>query len=668
MLTGRMLFAGDTVSDTLAAVLRETPDLDTLPAQTPRAIRRLIARCLEKNPQRRLRDVGEARIVIEDVRSGAAPDEAPATAPAPTRRAVWRLYGGWVVAAVTLALAVFSMMKGPRVEVNQLPVRRAGMVMSTDDPAARHFFAPVISPDGRYLAFVSKGQVWLRDLTQLNARAVPGTEGGQSPFWSADGEWIGFSRESALMRVKREGGEPSLIVTLPQGMSLQGAGGAVWDERDRIVIGPNTSGLHLVPASGGDVIHWVKPGPDESDFHEVCLLPGGHGYVAVLHSAAGINDLVHVTADGKRKNVVHVDDQLAAPAYSPTGHLLFERRGSTPGIWAIGYDLDAQASVGDPFLVVSGGRQPSVSRDGSLCYVDGIAEPQAQLVWLDRTGRVVGTLEPPDITTRPFPTLSPDGRTVAMANRFGDSRETFLYDVERGTRRRLTFTDYAEELPRWHPNGVDLLDYRFIPPQMYMYSTQSGAAPRPLGPGIMPAVSPDGGTLVYAVQRPGDWNFDIVARPMDGDSTGARDLIATPTVDWYPSFSPDGKFLLYVSGSSGREEVYVTTFPKPSTLWQVSTHGGTFPRWRSDGREIVFTTADRIWAVDVKAGAASLTLGTPRELCARPTTNWSGTWPDGFDISRDGQRILLLQPVAGAGDTPPAIVVVQNWFEEFRGR
>jgi hypothetical protein len=346
MLTGRTLFAGDTVSDTLAAVLRETPDLGALPPQTPRAIKRLIARCLEKDPRRRLRDIGEARILIEDVRSGAVYDEAaPAIAPSRSRGAVLRAYGGWIVAAAMVAVAAFAMTRRPDVAESPLPVRRASMVMSHDDAAMRFNFTPNISPDGRYVTFMSRGEIWLRDLTQLHARPIPGTKGGGSPFWSSDSEWIGFGRTSTVMRVKRDGGDPTLIATLPLGMTLEGTGGAVWDEEDRIVIGPNTSGLHMVPVRGGEVVHWIKPGPNESDFHEVCRLPGDFGYVAVLHSSTGINDLVLVTPEGTRKTVVHVDDTVRSPTYSPSGHLLFERAGATPGIWAVPYSLERQETV-----------------------------------------------------------------------------------------------------------------------------------------------------------------------------------------------------------------------------------------------------------------------------------------------------------------------------------
>jgi Tol biopolymer transport system component len=669
MLTGRTLFAGDTVSDTLAAVLRETPDLNALPANTPRAVKQVIARCLEKDPRRRLRDIGEARILLEDVRSGVVRDEASPVAPAARRRNPLVAYGGWLAAGLVMAIMITLMMRSNVETDSSLPLRRAAMTLSQDDASFRYFFMPAISPDGRFVVYARNDELWLRDLTQLHARAIPGTKGGRSPFWSYDGAQIGFGRETSLLRVSRDGGEPVLIATMPLGMTVEGTGCGAWDANDRIVIGPSSAGLQSVSARGGQVTEWIKPAANESDFHELCMLPGNHGFVAVLHNSAGIGNLELVRPDGSRKALMHVEENLVSPTYSPSGHLVFERRGATRGIWAIQYDLKQEATVGDPFVVISGGRSPSVSRDGTLCYVDNVTEPLTQLVWLDRTGAVVGRLDPPDLTYRPFPAISPDGRTVALANQFATStRELFLYDLGTGARRRLSFTDYGEEIPFWHPNGVDVLTYRWSPPTMYIYPTSSGAQPRFLGSGIMPAISPDGSTLVYAVQHPGEWNYDIMARPVDGDSTEARALISTPSVDWAPSFSPDGKFLLFVSGSSGRDEVYVTTFPEPSTLWQISSNGGNFPHWSADNRTIYFTTTNEIWSADVMPGDRSLVVGTPKFVCNRPSTNWSGRWPDGFDVTADGRRFLVLEPVTTPSDTPPAIVTVQNWFEEFRAK
>ncbi len=667
MLTGKLLFAGDTVSDTLAAVLRETPDLEALPAQTPRAIKRLIARCLDKDPRRRLRDIGEARIVLEDVRSGVARDEAATPASvAPARRSFFQAYGGWIAAAAVGVVAVALMMRPKAAVDTPREVRRASITMSNLDDSFRFHFMPSISPDGRYVVFASNDELWLRDLTQLHARAIPGTKGGKSPFWSADGTQIGFGRESALMRVSRDGGEPTLITTLPLGMTLEGTGCVTWDAQDRLVVGPSNAGLQSVSARGGKVTEWITPTKDESDFHELCILPDDYGYVAVLHNKEGIGNLELVRPDGSRKHLMHVQENILSPAYSPTGHLVFERRGESRGVWAIAYNLEREETTGEPFLVVAGGRAPSVARDGTLCYVDNVIEMQSQPVWIDRTGAVVGRLEPADITYRPFPAISPDGRTVAMANQFTTARELFLYDLGNGSRRRLSFTDYGEEIPKWHPNGVDVLCYSWTPPAMWLYPTTSGAQPKKLGRGIMPVVSPDGSTLVYCLQRDGEWNFDILARPIDGDSTTIRELITTPTVDWWPSFSPDGNFLVFVSGSSGRDEVYATTFPEPSTLWQISSNGGNFPQWSANGRAIYFTTSTEIWSASVSAGDRSLAVGTPQVVCKRPTTNWSGRWPDGFDVTADEKRFLVLEAVNVPNDTPPAIVTIQNWFEEFR--
>lgn len=155
---------------------------------------------------------------------------------------------------------------------------------------------------------------------------------------------------------------------------------------------------------------------------------------------------------------------------------------------------------------------------------------------------------------------------------------------------------------------------------------------------------------------------------MIGRTIGNYHITAELGAGGAPSFSPNGNFLLFVSGSSGRDEVYVTTFPEPSTLWQISSNNGNFPRWSADGRTIFYTTTSELWSVGVTMGDRFLAVGTPKRLCARPTTNWSGRWPDGFDVSADGQRFLVAEAINAPNDAPPAIVTVQNWFEEFRGR
>jgi Tol biopolymer transport system component len=668
MLTGDHMFAGETVSDTLAAVLRAEPDFDRLPADTPRALRRLLGRCLEKDPKRRLRDIGEARITIEDIQSGADDGAAPATeAEEPVRPGFVRQYVGWLVAATVVFAALFMMVTGDRGEPEPLPVRKSMIQLSADDASLRTAFNPAISPDGRYVVFVSRGQLWLRDLSALEPQPMAGTEGALKPFWSPDGEWVGYGLETSLYRVRRDGGQPAPIVTLPSGLTLSSSSDAGWTEDGRIVVGPSTAGLQVVSAQGGDVTELIPLQDGETDVHEVCVLPEDRGFVFVLHNRDGIGNLDVLTPDSQRFALVRIEESVASPSYSPSGHIVFERAGTTPGIWALPFSLESLEATGDPFLVVANGRDPSVSSDGTLCYVRGVHSFQSQLVWISRTGDIIGTIGRPGTTTRPFPQLSPDEKSLAMAMTFGDGRELYLFDLESGNRRRLTFDDLRDDVGRWHPNGKELVRYESGTYTSSSLSVDGSAEPRHLAGGIMAVVTPDGSQLLFSRQVPNEWNWDIYVMPYEGDEADAKPLVMTPGVDWWPALSPDGRFLIYMSNETGRDEVYATTFPTPTTRWQVSVEGGMWPVWSSDGTEIFFATHEELWAVDASIGSG-LTLGTPRVLFNRPSINWSSRWADGFDVTGDGERFVMMQHVKGEDDIPPAIVIVQNWYEEFAHR
>jgi Tol biopolymer transport system component len=668
MLTGAHMFAGDTVSDTLAAVLRAEPDFDRLPSDAPPALRRLLERCLEKEGKRRLRDIGEARIIIEDIQSGRDDGAAPAAAVAPPARwGVLRGYGGWLLAAVAVVASIVMMTTKDGNGPSPPPLRKSTIPLSADDPSRRTTFHPAISPDGRHVVYLSGGQLWLRDLTTIDAHPIAGTEGALKPFWSPDGETIGYGLNTTLQRVGLDGGQPMPIATFPSGLTLSGASDACWTEDGRIVIGPSTASLQAVSAQGGDITEFITLQGGETDVHEVCRLPGDRGFVFVIHSDKGIGNMDVLTPDLERRVLLHVEDNVASPTYSPTGHILFRRSGATPGIWAIPFSLERLEPTGEPFLVVAGGRDPSVSSDGTLCYVHGVTALQSQLVWLNRQGEVLGTIGRPGATTRPFPQLSPDEKYLVMAMTFGDGRELYLFDLASGNRRRLTFDDLRDDLARWHPNGKDMWGYESGAYTSRMLSVDGSSEPRQLSGGIMPIVTPDGTQMLFSKQIPNEWNWDIHVMPYGGDESEARELVVTPGVDWWPVLSPDGRILLYTSNETGRDEVYATTFPAVTTRWQVSTEGGMWPAWRGDGKEIFFTTHNEIWAVDATIGSG-LTLGTPKVLFRRPSTNWSTRWPDAFDVTSDGERFVIVQNVRSENDVQPAIVIVQNWFEEFSGR
>jgi len=285
-------------------------------------------------------------------------------------------------------------------------------------------------------------------------------------------------------------------------------------------------------------------------------------------------------------------------------------------------------------------------------------------VWVTRQGEIAGTIGQPVSTTRPFPNLSPDEKSFVLTASFGENREVYVHDVASGNRRRLTFNDISEEIAVWHPDGSEILTHNNDNFLSYALTLDGSRPLRELAVGIMAIATADGTRIVYARQKPDTWDWDIVVRSYDGGDTTATALVNTEGVDWYPMLSPDERYLAYTSSESGQDEVYITTFPNPTTRWQASVDGGQFAQWRGDGGELYYTTFESIMAVDVQT-EPGLTLGTPHKLFDRPTTNWASRWADGFDVTDDGQRFLMLQPVRQEDDTPPSIVVVQNWYSEF---
>jgi Tol biopolymer transport system component/tRNA A-37 threonylcarbamoyl transferase component Bud32 len=665
MLTGRQLFTGDTVSDTLAAVLRATPDFDALPADTPPALRHLLARCLEKDVKQRLRDIGEARIALARIRAG----DTGAVQAGAGGGIVSKLsaYSGWIATAIVIVVAVIMMQRGgsgPATTAEpELPVVKFAITMEADDPAARGAFAPAISPDGSHIAYVSNDQLWLRDIASPDANPIPGTEGARRPFWSPDGTTIGYGLGTQLMRIPREGGRASLVGTFPGGMVMGNASSACWDEDDRIVASTSQSGLFEVPARGGEMKTLLSPQGTETDFHAVCLLPDGKGWAFVIHDGEHIGYIDALSPDGTRHPLLRIEDSVAGPVWSPSGHLLFLRLGASDGVWALPVSLDRLEATGEPFLVAAGGTRPSVSRNGTLVYSRGTHSGRGQLTWFDRKGNVTGTLGPPIETGRPFPEVSPDGRSVVLAETFGDARELFIYDVASGNRRRFTFDEYRDDMGVFLSDGKRVASYESGGFTSTIRSIDGSTDPIVIENAIMGDVTRDGSTLIASRKREEAWVWEIHAIPLDG-SGDSTPLIATGSVDWYAKLSPDNHYLAYMSDETGRNEVYITTYPGIRTRWQVSTNGGEFPHWRGDGREIFYTDKGHIMAVAVDM-SSGLTLGTPVELFKSPTTNWSSRWADGFGVTADGERFLVITPMSADDDVPPSIVVVQNWFAEF---
>lgn len=672
MLTGRPKFAGDTISDTIAAVLMRDIDWDALPGDTPSRIHRLLRRCLERDPQSRLRDIGDARIAIAKTLAE-KPEERVRVSAAATGRPGGRHFAlfalGAVLAACLAGFAAWTVKPG----APEPPLRKFDIPLEDVDPNLSTGTTFEISPDGSRIAYVSDDRLWIRDLDRVEARLLEGTENAMKPFWSPDGEWVGYGAGEKMWKIRRTGGTPTLLCELEDGFSP--AAGGAWGEEGRIVFCTGDAGLLGVSAQGGDPVSVLEPDSEvEIDFHNVSPLPGGRGYLYVVHRKEGY-DTIELLADGERRVIIQLEGQeLDNPNYAPSGHITYHREPNNAGIWALPFSLSSLEVTGEPFLAVPEGDLPSVSADGSMIYVKGFVARNTQLILADRNGKQTAKIGAPG-DMHPFVALSPDGVRIAVGLKESEHRDIWIHDTARGTITRLTFDDDPDLYPTWSPDGNRV--YYMNGPSGSLFELNSRAADGTgskiaLGKGGWHSISPDGTYLLFGREN-AETSWNIWYMPINGDGTAAGDsvlFLATPAVEYWPQLSPDGKYLAYLSDESGREETYIKQFPGGEGKWQVSVAGGHWPRWSAAGDEIFFAIDNDIMTVpvDTKAG---LILGAPEILFTREESGFQlpFNWPDGFDVSADGQTFVFLKNADGeeaAGVT--GITFVENWYAEFADR
>jgi eukaryotic-like serine/threonine-protein kinase len=668
LLTGKQAFAGETVTEILAAVLKGEPDWQALPATTPTKVRDLLRRCLQKDVNRRARDAGDVRIEIEEAL--AAPNVGSTTAAPATRG--WRQTLLWSIAssvgvAILAAIVVWNLKPSP-----PQPVSRVVITLPPGQQLAGLDSGPAValSPDGTRLAYVARQggtqQLYLRALDSLEAKPIPGTEGGVSPFFSPDGQWVGFFAGGKLKKVAVSGGAALTLgdAALPRGAS--------WGSQGTIALATNVSALQQVSDAGGtpQPLTRLEKGDVSQRWPE--FLPGGKAVLFAV-GTSGINFsnaqvAVQSVGTGERRNLVQGGTH---PRYSPSGHLVYAQGGS---LMAVPFDPQRLEVTGTAVPVVegvvqspiSGAAQYNFSPTGSLVYVSGgVQSAQSRPVWVSRNA----TEQPLAAPARAYlgPRLSPDGRRLALTITEQES-QVWLYDLSRETLTRFTFEGNVNNVPVWTPDGkrIAFESNKEGPPNLFwQLADGSGGLERLTTSEYLHAPSswsPDGQRLAFFEVNPTTQRDIWVLRLGDRK---AQPFLQTRFDEAVPRFSPDGHWLAYISNESGRYEVYVQPYPGPGGKWQISTEGGTEPAWNPNGRELFYRSGDKMMAVDI-ATQPGLAAGTPRML-------FEGRYEpapfpiDNYDVSPDGQRFLMLKP-SEQQSAPTQINVVLNWFEELKRR
>ena len=639
MITGAVPFDGDTATDIVASVITKEPDWTRLPATLPQPLLRLLRRCLEKDPKRRLRDIGDARAELE---AAAAPD-AGRQAPSLQGVAVSRRIPGWILGG-GLALALAAGVGMGRwllvpAQTTPTPVR---FEISLPNGARG-----VMAPDGLKVALTTPGGLQIRDLDRLETRTLAGTEGADSPFWSEDSTALLYGARGRLWRAPIAGSAPVFMGMLPGTGWDQDAGGA-WTADGSIIYTNGSSALMRVPAVGGDSVPVLEPSGDDLHFHNVSGLPDHRGVLFITHRKQG-PDTLELLVDGERRQLLRLEgSSLEHPIYSPSGHLLFTRGPANVGLWAVPFSLAQLEVTGEPFLAAAGAVTPSLSRTSRLAFMPVSGIPPSRLTWVDRTGRQIGRLEDLRVFDR-WPVFSPDGTQVAVAERIDDGWEISTIHLKSGTRTRVTSEGVARN-PIWAPDGRSIVYTSFQPgaPQMKRAAADGSGVLEELGPGRDAAITADGGSILYSRE------FQIFYRPMSGG--GEVPLVSGPDRALSPRPSPDGRFLSYtaVNPTTFTPTLMVRSFPAGEGRWEISPLG-TNPRWSGDGRRLFFARDEQVLEVDVQT-APGFRVGVPRRLFTLRPIGSSTTYP-GFDVSPDGQRFLLIEPDEASATTSLVVVL-----------
>jgi serine/threonine-protein kinase len=693
MLTGRQLFAGETVSDVLAGVLKSEVDLGALPKEAPPALRRLLRRCLERNPRNRLHDIADARIVLDELAGGRSDGGAAAPAPDPP----WRRALPWAVGALGIAVGIGTLaMRGsrPGTEPRELPVLRFAIPLPADAPLFVESYpgrSLALSPDGTQIVYATASsaadtRLRLRRLDETEIRSLPGTENGRAPFFSPDGEWLAYFdwAESAIKKVSVRGGR---AVTLARGFANAGWMLGTWCDDGRIVFDTWNVGLRVLSGEGGEPRVLTQP---TDEWHlDPQPLPGPCRVLFYTHRTEG-QAIEAIAADGGGRT--RILDNASHGRFLASGHLLFVREGA---LHVAPFDAERLKVTGaalpvpieaapDWFNVSAPNPQLAVSRSGTLVYApsDEKAGSGSPLVAVTHDGRVE------ELAALPFlyPTmaLAPDGEALALTGRRAGVARIEALDL-----RRKATTDVAglgavdmPAQPVWTPDGKAILYTRYGPfeGEIVRHALDARVPDQVLlrlpGTWLCPwSISPDGRWLVISRYTP-DAQADLLLLDL-AKAPGAaavRPLVATADEENGAAISPNGEWFAYSFNKGGGIEILVEKFPEGGQKTRVSSAAGP-PVWSPDGRDIYFSSTARGGGeLDMMAARVEL---TPSLRVSEPRRLFSGPFMRGtdmgraFGITRDGRRFLMVRtppgvPVSSGTGSARQLLVVQGWFAELR--
>ena len=667
MLTGKKAFAGEDVSDVLAAIIKSEPDWSVLPKDLDSRLDALLRRCLRKDRKLRRHDIGDVRVEIDEIIA--------ALAAAPKPGSERRLIGTAVAAAVLLsgmvAVAVWSLKPEPA-----RPLVRVVATTPSFPPSVNSLDVDVaVTPDGTHIVYPAildgQRQLVVRALDQLEAIPLAGLGTPRGPFISPDGNWVAyFDGTSALRKVSILGGPPVTVCEV-----LGGSRGGSWRPDDTIIFATaGGSGLWRVPAGGGKPEELTTPDPEQGNHLWPEILPGGEAVLFAITSGSVENAQIAVLSLVTGEIEVLVPGG-SNPRYAPTGHIVYGVGGT---LRAVGFDVERLEVTSDPFPVLddvitkaSGAAAFGISGDGSLVYITG--DPQTgqtrTLVWVDREGKEEALAAEPRAYR--YPRISPDGSQVALDMR-DQELDIWIWDFTRETLRRLTFNPSNDLYPAWTPDSRRLAFSSARDGNQNLFSKAAD------GTGTVERLtesenlqhayffSPDGKQLVYRELHPREG--DLVVLSLDGDGSSVP-LLATEFDELNAEISPDGRWLAYQSNASGQYEIFVRPFPNVDEgQLQISTASGTEPLWARDGSELFYLDpGGQLTAVSVRTDP-SLDFGNAEVVLEESYLSAApGATGRTYDVSPNGERFLRIKE-GGAGEqtSPAELILVLNWFDELK--